>query len=208
MVAAGVMKMGVRTNVEEVLDAMDAHVEKIRRLALPRTLNKLRDQAGVAAWRYIAEAYGISKALMQKYGRVRMEFATADNPSASIVVGGFTFPLWIFPHRQTARGVVVKLHGQEFLFPHSFMKKGDRTKVFARGSYRAQGGNGSPFKSTGEAFWGFQFGKGRFPISILRTMSARGIWRKGDVRDVMNGRVKEQAEKVLAQEIRYARSQV
>lgn len=198
------MEIVVKTNVEEVIQGLDRFVDVITSKAVPRALNKLRDQAQVAGFRLIGTGYGIKRSDMLKYGRVTYQNARDGGTSASITVGGITFPLWLFPHRQTPRGVQVTLRGRQFVFPHAFMIRTRGTKVYARGSYKASGGKGSRFKPTGEEFWNLRFGKSRFPITVLRTMSPRGIFRKDDVVKTMMARVKEQAEKVLMQEIRFA----
>lgn len=195
--------LSVRTNVEDVLASLDGKIASIKNTAVPRTLNKVRDQCEVAAAKIIASAYGISKANFRKYGRVQMVFATADNKQAAIVVGGYTFPLDLFPHRQTAQGVVVTLHGKQYLFPHAFMIKGRGRRVYARGTYGRSSGRGT-FRGTGEKHWNLQYGRGRFPITILRTMSPRGVFAKADVRQAMHDRAREQMPKVLQQEIRFA----
>lgn len=194
----------VRTNIEEVLAQFDRYAEAVRTKAVPRALNKLRDQAQVAGFRLIGTAYGVKRSDMLQYGRVTYVNARSGDTRAAIVVAGITFPLWLFQHRQTREGVLVTLRGRQFLFPHAFEIRSRGTKVFARGSYTSAGGQGSRFKPTGSAFWNLKFGRGRFPITLLRTMSPRGIFRKDDVVKAMMARVKEQAGKVLLQEIRFA----
>lgn len=193
--------LSVRTNVEDVLSAMDRKIEAAKTVATVRAVNKLRDQTETAGFRAINREYGIKVSDMRKYGRIRYEVATASNPQAAIIVGGVTFPLWLFPHRQTRAGIVVTLHGKQYLFPHAFMIKGrgDR-KVYARGRY----GSAAGIKSTGERYWNLQFGRGRFPISLLRTMSPRGVFAKDVIVEAMHARLREQSGKVLQQELRFA----
>ena len=208
------LKVKVTTNADEVLAALAEKIASITKVAVPRALNRLLDQAQVAGVRVATEKFDVTRANMFKYGRFKYSRANSGDPSAELLITGASFPLWIFPHRQTRTGVQVTLHKKPFLFPHAFQIKSRGRKVYARGSYSATGSTeafdgreGALFVPTGEAFWRFKFGRHRFPLSIVRTMSPPGVFAHEDINEAMLARVEEQAAKVMAQEIRYARSQ-
>lgn len=199
------MQLDIRTNVEDVLRELDGFVEEVARVAVPRALNKLAKQVEVVAVRLIAEEYGVGAAQMRKY--LRLALSSGPDVPARLIARGKGFPLVLFHPRGGRRrdkGVTVRIKGRNVLIPHAFILAlggGDR-QVFARGSYTAR--EGGRFEPTGERMGRFRYGRRRFPISLLRTFGPPEAIRNRRVVDGMVARAKEQAAKVLTQEIRFA----
>lgn len=192
--------LGVTTNVEEVLSALERHVALIREVAIPRALNKLADQAQTAGLREVAADYDIPPRTFEKYlGR---GFASAAEFRASINAKGSGLPLVLFDPREVPGGISVRVKRKRFFVPHAFfatMRSGHRG-VFARGAY---GGRGVR-TPTGQRFGRFAFGRARLSINELFTFGPAEAWASEDVVRAMQARVDEQFGKVLQQEIRFA----
>lgn len=211
------------SDLNAVLADLDSFREEIVSVAVPRALNTLANQADVAIRRKIRDIYGISTADLAPYFRVQL--ASVSDPQASIEAQGKGFPLKFFKPRKTAHGIAATIKGKTVEFEHAFRATGgiDTTQVFARGKYgtgapeaarRRKGrrkaglqppGGGSAFRASGETMGRFQFGLGRFPITLLRSSSAPDALSNPDVIEAGNARVDEQAAKVLAREIAAAR---
>jgi len=189
-------------NEAQVFADLDAFVRTATTVAIPRALNKLRDQARTAGFRKIADVYSIGPRTMDQYTTVNI--ASINNPQATITVKGRGFPLSAFQPRQVRGGVTVLLKGRRVLIPHAFigrMRTG-HVGVFARGVYGSKGD--ISFRPTGETFGRFTFGRRRLPISELFTFGPAETLRNRDVQDAMDARVREQSAKVIQQEIRFA----
>lgn len=207
------LALRARTNVDDVLDKLDAWTADVFNIAAPRALNKLADQAQTAGLRKINELYRIGPRTMDRY--VTTKLASVRDLEATITAKGSGFPLYLFQPRQIGGrgggvgkghakggGVSILLKGRRVLIPHAFIAKmkSGHVGVFARGAY---GGKGKQ-DFTGETSGRFHFGKRRFSINELFTFSAPGAFSHPDVTDAMNQRVREQFGKVLSQEIAFA----
>lgn len=197
------MRISARANLPEVFAALDTWVADVTKVAAPRALNKLRDQAETAGLRKLASIYGIGPRTMEKY--ISTTIAKPGDSQCSIISRGRGFPLMLFNPRVVrgkGGGVSVQVKsGKRFLIPHAFiatMKSGHQG-VFARGSY---GGKGDVVKAG--TFGRFVFGKRRVPISELFTLTPAGAFSNPDVTAAMTDRVAAQLPIVLAQEIRFA----
>lgn len=195
---AGV-KVGVSSNVDQVLADLDGYVDDVVKIAAPRALNRLRDQAKTAGFRALADEYDVGPRTMDKYASVT--FASPADLRASINVKGSGFPLYAFAPRQTKLGVSVKIKGKRVLIKHAFLAKmpNGHIGVFARGAYGAQ----------------FRFQKGRritkprdkrteLPIRELFTFGPSDAFSNPVVVEAMQSRVDEQMGSVMRQEIRFA----
>jgi hypothetical protein len=80
------VRLSVKTNVDEVIAALDRELSKVNDIAIPRALNDLRDQAQVAGLRKISEIYKIGPRTTEKY--VTLKLATTTNLEATITVKG------------------------------------------------------------------------------------------------------------------------
>lgn len=199
------VSVALRTNEDQVFADIDAFLARVRGVAMPRALNKLADQAGVAGFRAINDIYKIGPRTMEKYARV--ELAGPNKLEASINVKGAGFPLYAFQPRQTRKGVSVLIKGRRVLILHAFIATlpNGHTGVFARGAY---GGKSTHrIASTGRGSSGFVFGRGRLPINELYTLSPPDAFSNPDVVDAMQSRVDEQSQRVIAQEIRFLKIQ-
>lgn len=208
------MRMNVRSNVKEVLADLDGLMAEIETVAVPRALEKLGNQARTRGVSEAAKLYKIRSSDLTPYVEVIVDRTTGE---ASVVTKGKGFPLRVFKPRRTRTGVAFTVKGHTVEFPHAFFvsKLGN---IFARGKY-GQGGpeaararrgarksqlprsGGSLFLSSGEQFGRFAFGRGRFPITLLRSSSPPDAMAADEVVDAMQARVEEQAAKVLKQEI-------
>lgn len=201
------MAMGLRarTNEDQVFADMDAFVARAQSIAMPRAINKLADQAQVAGFRAINDIYKIGPRTMEKYARI--ELAGPNKLEATINVKGAGFPLYAFQPRQTRQGVSVLIKGKRVLILHAFIATlpNGHTGVFARGAYGGKSRHN--IAATGHGSSGFVFGRGRLPINELYTLSPPDAFGNPEVTQAMNDRVEEQAAKVIAQEIRFIRSQ-
>jgi len=193
------VKVGLSTNVDQVLADLDGFVDDVVRIAAPRALDKLRDQAKTAGFRKISEIYDIGPRTMDRYAS--LTFANGRTLEASINVKGAGFPLYAFAPRQTRLGVSIRIKGKRVVIPHTFIAKmpSGHVGVFARGTYAGR----------------FQFKRGRritkprkarteLPINELFSFAPPDALSNPDVVDAMQARVDEQAGKVLKQEIRFA----
>lgn len=202
--------MGIRlsatSNVDDVMAKLDAFASSVTQVAMPRAINKLIAQAQVAGLRAINTEYRIGPRAFEKY--VRTTLVTGTRLEALITVRGQGLPLQLFNPRTIGKpgrrggGVRVTLKGRTFLIPHAFIKtmKSGHVGVFARGAY---GGKGKQ-DFTGERFGRFQFGKRRYSINELFTFAPPGAFSNPIVTEAMFERMREQSQKVIAQEIRFA----
>lgn len=204
--------MGLRatTNADEVIGKLDAFMATVVNTAVPRALNKLRDQARTAGIRELSRIYGIPVRKVDDPKFLSTSDASPSNFAASITVKGAGFPLMLFDPRQTRAGVSVTIKGRRITIPHAFIgvMKSGHVGVFARGSYGGKyfkrRSNKGRFVSTGASFGRFQFGNQRLPINELFTFSPPDAFSNEQVTDVMNKRVEEQAEKVFTSEVSFA----
>lgn len=203
------MRLTATSNIDQVLQDMDRFVDQVQRVAAVRTLNKLRDQAQTAGQRKIADIYDIGPRTMDKYTSTGT--AAGDRFEASITVKGKGFPLSDFQPIKTSKGISVKIKGKRYVVPHSFFTPRTNQRVFARGAYVGKG-----LSVTTGSFGNFVFGRSKritrprakrteLPINQLWTLGPATAFGNDDVVTAMHDRVDEQAAKVLAQEIRFAR---
>lgn len=199
-----------RTNADEVFAKLDAWTADVVNIAAPRAVNRLADQARTAGLREISNVYRIGPRTFEKYVEVRL--AQSGELVATLTCKGSGLPLYLFQPRQVrgkGGGVSVAIKGRRVLIPHAFIEsqKGKPIKfksghrgVFARGAYGGKGKN----VFTGETSGRFHFGRERYSVNELFTFSPPGAFSNPRVTDAMNDRVLEQADKVFAQEVRFA----
>jgi hypothetical protein len=193
------MRLSTRTNVDEVFAEIDRFMATVHDLAIPRALNRLRDQAQVAGLREIGRRYGVGPRTMEKY--VSVTLASANDPLATVAAKGRGFTMAEMHPVKTSKGTSVLIKGKRHVIPHAFMVARFGKHVFARGAYGGKGG----VRATGQGFGRFQFGKGRLPINELYTFGPATAFGNDDVTNAMQDRVEEQAAKVLRDEIRFAK---
>lgn len=212
------MKLGIRTNVDQVLADIDAFEAKVRQVAVPRALNRLRDAARVAAARQIAEVYGLGVREIQASRYIRIELASPARPVASFSMGGPGFPLSLFrPLKVPGQGVSVLIKGRRVLIPHAFLAtmRSGHLIVGARGAYG--GKSGRALRRTG-AFGRFVFGRGdrlkrankwgvtELPINEFLGFSLGDALGNRLVEQATQQRVQELAADELRRQIRFAQS--
>lgn len=209
------MRIGIRSNVDEVLKDLDKLMAEIETVAVPRALEKLGNQAATKGVSEAAKVYRIKVSDVRPYVEVVVDRVSHE---VSVVTKGKGFPLRVFNPQPTSTGIRFTVKGHQIEIPHAFFIR-KLNNVFARGRY-GQGGpeqararrgarklqldrglNTSLFRSTGEQFGRFAFGRGRFPIALLRSSSPPDAMNSDEVVDAMQARVDEQAAKVLKQEI-------
>lgn len=210
------MKLGLRTNVEQVLADLDAFEASVRQVAVPRALNRLRDSARVAGARQIAETYGIGVRDVNDSRYLKINLASPGNPVASLSMGGPGFPLSLFkPIKVPSIGISVLIKGRRVLIPHAFLAtmKSGHIMVGARGAYG--GKSGRAIKRTG-AFGRFVFGRGdklkksnkwgvtELPINEFYGFSLGDALGNRIVEQAMQDRVEELAANELRSQIRFA----
>ncbi len=195
------MQLAVSTNIDQVFAQMDQFVEQAQAVAVPRALNRLREQAQTAGLREVARVYGVGPRTMERY--LTVQLASVRELAATMTVRGVGFPLYAFSPRQTKAGVSVQVKGRRLIVPHAFIKRmrNGHIGVYARGAYGAKSGKLVP---NGQTFGRFRFGKGRLPINELFTTTPPSAFSNDDVTDAMYVRVRDQASKVLAQEVKFA----
>ena len=215
------MKLSFTTNIDKVFADLDALQAAIVRDAVPLWLNDLGDKAKTTGVQTVRDIYGISTRDTAPY--LEVSYGNAARPRWELRAKGYGFPLKLFHPRQTPKGVVVTIKGRPVLFPHAFIVKATG-HVWARGTYQGntKGGTytgntrkrtggfegkaqGSPFEATGETMGRFQFGRNRFPISILRTFSIPNAFGNDEVVQAMQTRIEDDAAKVLANKIKLVR---
>lgn len=191
----------VRSNHEQVFEQMDREVEAIRAVAMPRALNKLRDQASVAGLRVVADLYGIGPRTFEKF--VTFKLATTADAEALITVKGKGLPMYLFKPKQTKKGVVVLIKGRSHLVEHGFIArmKSGHVGVFARGAY---GGKGKRFHATGGGFGRFLYSSTRLSINEFYTFAAPDALGSRQAIEAMTDRIDSQADSVIRAEIRFA----
>lgn len=197
------MRLSLSTNMDEVFAQMDRFVEQAQTVAVPRALNRLRDQAQTVGLRRVSEIYRVGPRTMDRYLTVHM--ASARNLEASITVRGMGFPLYTFNPRPTKDGVSVSIKGRRVVVPHAFlasMESGHRG-VFSRGAYGGKSSK-SQFVPTGKKFGKFLLGRKRLPINELFTFGPTEAFRSDEVVEAMQARMHEQAARVLEREMRFA----
>lgn len=208
------MRLSVSSNLDTVLGDLDRFVAQAQ-IAMPRALNKLREQAQVAAAREIASIYriGVRTVLDSKY--LRISLATPSKPEATIRMGGPGFPISLFSPRKAPGGISVQIKGRRFVIPHAFLAtmRSGHVIVGARGAYG--GKSGRSLKRTG-SFGRFIFGRGErvkrsnrwgsseLPINEFLTFSLGDALANRDVIERVQDRIEEQAAKVIKQEIAFA----
>lgn len=188
-------------NIDAVFDDLSSKFAAVRDVAIPRTINKVADQAQTAGLRKINDLYKIGPRTMEQY--VANTIAIAGRLEATITVKGKGFPLYLFDPRQTKAGVSVSVKGRRFIIPGTFIATmpNGHTGIFARGAY---GGKGANFRSAVRTFGRFSFGKGRLPINELYTLSPPDAFGNPEVVQAMQDRVDQQLPVVLQQEISFA----
>lgn len=195
------MQLAVSTNIDQVFAQMDRFVEQAQAVAVPRALNRLQEQAQTAGLRTIARVYGVGPRTMERY--LTVQLASVRDLAATMTVRGAGFPLYAFSPRQTKGGVSVKVKGRRVIVPHAFITRmrNGHVGVFARGAYGAKSRKLVP---NGKTFGRFRFGRTRLPINELFTTTPPSAFSNDEVTDAMYVRVRDQASKVLAQEVRFA----
>ena len=196
------MRVKAKGNADDVLKGLDAFASKVE-LATTRAVNKLIEQAETEGLRKMAALYQIPKGIFAKYMRVRL--AANGTFVASINARGQGLPLYLFKPRQIkgrGGGTKVTLRGRTFLIQHAFIArmKSGKVGIFARGAY---GGKGKQ-AFTGESFGRFQFGRRRFSINELFTISAPGAFSHTEVTAAMNALVEGKSAAILDREIKFA----
>jgi hypothetical protein len=192
--------MKVKHNLDEVLAAIDAAGDAILNIAAPRALNKLADQAAVAGKRRAAALYGIRQRDLEPY--INVESAAPGRLSAAVVSAGRGLPVALLGARQTRKGITFNLRGRQVTIPHGFLGRGALAgNAWARGAYTSRRASLRP---SGQSFGKLRFGRGRFPVELLRSVSAADAMASAEVIDEMQRRFEEQAGAVLAAEIRFA----
>lgn len=171
------------------LDRLAANIRK----AQARAANELRRQARTAGLRAVNDEYSIGPRTMEQY--VSETVATEDSPEATLTVKGKRLPMSAFKPIVTKRGVSVLVKGRRVLIAHAFI--GQFGQVVARGAYQGR----KPIRPRGDRFQGFQFGKGRLPVSALQGISAAEAFGARVVVDAMNNRIDEQSAAVLKREL-------
>jgi hypothetical protein len=204
------MRLATRTNIEDVFKDLDGFVRDAKSLAAARTLNVLGGQASVVGFRKIAERYGVSPRITEKYASV--ELASPSSLEATITVKGAGYPLSAFQPIPTKRGVSVKLKGKRVLFQGTFMARmpNGHVGVFARGAYAGKGA--TTLRVTGR-IGRFVLGRGRrvkranqwgsseLPINELYTFSPSDTFANDEVVEAMQDRVEAQAPIVMQREL-------
>jgi hypothetical protein len=209
------LKLKVRTNEAEIFADLDALAREVEQTVKPRAANKLRDQALTAGSRAIARIYGLPVRQVSGSRYVRLILATASNPQGGIIMGGPGFPLSLFsPRKEGKRGISVQVKGKRFLIPGAFLAtmKSGHLIVGARGAY---GGKSSRIIRRTGSFGRFIFGRGErvkrankwgsseLPVNEFLTFSLGDALANREVVQAMQDRIEEQAEKVIAQELRF-----
>lgn len=209
------MRISVQTNLDQVFADMDRFVASARQ-AMPRAINKLRDQAQVAAAREIASIYKIGVRDVQDSKFLRIKQATPEQPSASIIMGGPGLSMSLFqPRNVKGKGVSVAIKGRRFLIPGAFLAtmRSGKQLVVARGAYG--GKSGRRLKPTGR-FGRFIFGRGErvkagyvnrmheLPINAFYTFSLGQAFANDAVVRAAQDRIEEQAAAVIKRELQYA----
>ncbi len=196
------VRLGIRSNHEQVFAEIDAEMAAIRTVAIPRALNRLRDQAKVAGLRVVADLYGIGPRTFEKF--VSFRNATAGDLESSIVVKGAGLPMYLFGARKIpGGGVSVNIKGHRVVVEKAFiarMKTG-HVGVFARGGY---GGKAKKFVATGGGFGKFLYSATRLSINELYTFAAPNALASRQATEAMDDRIIEQGPAVLRDAIRFA----
>lgn len=210
------MKLALRANADQVLADLDAFERTVREVAVPSALNRLRDMARVAGARRIAELYGIGVREVNDSKYLKLAWANARSPLASLSMGGPGFPLSLFrPLRVPGVGVSVLIKGKRVLIPHTFLAtmKSGHLIVGARGAYG--GKSAKTIRRTG-TFGRFVFGRGErikapnkwgvteLPINEFLGFSLGDALSNREVENAMQDRVEQAAADVLRSEIRFA----
>lgn len=212
-------RLRLSTNIDTLLVQLDALEQRIADVAVPRTLNRLATVAKSECLTAVGDRYGVAPRNLSPYFGVRV--ASVDDRTAAVTATGKGFPLTLFPHvedRRPGGGVIVTIKGHAVFFPHAFLKSiGGNLQVWARGSYRGSlqragsGGNTrgikgkrAVFMPTGERFGKFEFGRQRFPITLLRSASAPDALSDPVVQSAMTTRIENEAPAILARNIQAA----
>lgn len=195
------LNLSSKDNIDDVFDEIEAYIDKVNLIAVPRAINKVANQAQTAGLRKINDIYQIGPRTMEQY--VYTTLASASDLTATINAKGAGFPLYLFSPRPTNKGVTVSIKGTRILILHAFIARmpSGHIGVFARGAY---GARATHFEATGEAFGRFAFGKSRLPINELYTLSPPDAFDNPDVIKAMDDQVALQMPIVLAQEIKFA----
>lgn len=200
--------LSVRSNHEQVFAEMDREVAAIRAVAMPRALNKLRDQAKVAGLRVVADLYGIGPRTFEKY--VTLKLATTADTEAVITVKGKGLPMYLFKPRPSqpgkgrkGGGVAVLIKGRTLFLEGAFIArmKSGHVGIFARGAY---GGKGKRFHATGGGFGRFLYSSTRLSINEFYTFGAPDALASKQATEAMTDRIDAQADSVIRAEIRFA----
>lgn len=211
------IKLNLRTNVDQVFAELDAYVDAIKAVAIPRALNELSDNASTVGVRAMAAEYGLPQNVIRKYVR-QVRARVPGGVEARLEAFGRALPLVLFPHSPTTpargksrgKGVTVRIKGKAVFIKGGFIQRmpNGYVGIFVRGAY---GGKSTkrPFIGTGEAFGvTFRYGKGRLPINEILTASPSTMFANRDTIEAMNARVEAQAPAVIARNIRFAASRI
>lgn len=102
-----------------------------------RALNHTARKSKTATSKAIRAKYDIKAKDIKR--AIRLGYATVNNLEASITASGRSLPVRAFRHRQTKRGVSVRIMKQRKVIQKAFVTtlKSGRQAVFARGKYNA-----------------------------------------------------------------------
>lgn len=195
------MRLGLSTNIDEVLGSIDGYVSDVFDVAAPRAINDLMDRAQLTGFRAARDEYRIPLETLRKRAVVRVKRANAGDLTAELNVKGRGFPLADFNPRQTKQGVAVTVKGRRRVIRHTFLLKlpNGHVGVFARGQYAGR----------------FAFGKGRhvkrpdgqwteLPINELFTFGPSDALSSDNVVAAMQERVDQDVGPVMRRQIQAA----
>ena len=210
------IRLALNTNIDQVFQEMDAYVDAIKAVAIPRSLNELSDNANVVILREMAKQYGLQQNVLRQYMR-QVRATVPGGVQASVEVFGRGLPLILFSPTPSAptrgkprgKGVTVRIKGKRIFIPHAFIQRmpNGHVGVFVRGAY---GGKSSKrgLSLTGESLGRFQLSSSRLPINELYTTSPPTMAGNRNVVEAANARVETQAPVVIARNIRFAASRL
>jgi hypothetical protein len=195
------LRLGLRTNIDEVLGSIDGFVSDVFDVAAPRAVNDLLDRALVTGTRAVSAEYRIPRETIAKRAVIRLKRARSGDLNAELNVKGKGFPLADFNPRQTPQGVAVTIKGRRRVIRHTFLLKlpNGHVGVFARGQYAGH----------------FAFGKGRhvkrpdgkwteLPINELFSFGPPDAYSNDNVVAAMQDRVDQDVGPVMRRQIQAA----
>lgn len=100
------MEISVKSNINELLAAMEKYKRDVVEKAVPRALNKVADQVKTNAARQIRDA-GYKIKISDIKTNLQVKYATTTRLTASVIVKGKPIALIKYGARQTRKGVSV-----------------------------------------------------------------------------------------------------